>query len=87
MSSIDQGGGKRRSYNVLCCALGSSAQSLVGNPVAMVSNWKILLAHVANWLGRRSNTMADDFVNRPAGRAKIEKVLHFSSEGYARQRA
>jgi len=65
-----------RRINALCCAHRSRAHSLVGNPVTIVGNWEILLAYVANWLGRRSNTVPDDFVNRLAARAEIEKVLH-----------
>jgi hypothetical protein len=38
-----------------------------------------LAAALANRLGRRSNTTADDFVDRFAGRAEIEKVIHYRS--------
>jgi hypothetical protein len=60
--------------------LGSTAHLLVRKPVAIFGNWKILLAHVANRLGRWSNAVADDFVDRLAGRAEIEKVVHGTSE-------
>jgi hypothetical protein len=52
------------------------SHSPVGKPVAIVGNWQVLLAPVANWLGRRSNAMADDFVDRLARRAGIKKVVH-----------
>ena len=55
--------------------LRARAHSLVGNPVAIVGSRKISLAPVANRLGQRSNTVADDFVDRLAGRAEIEKVF------------
>ena len=51
--------------------------SPVGKPVAIVvGDGQVLQAPVANWLGRRSNAMADDFVDRLAGRAETEKVVH-----------
>ena len=52
------------------------SHSPVGKPVAIVGNWQVLLAPVANWLGRRSNAMTDDFVDRLARRAGIKKVVH-----------
>ena len=52
---------------------------MVRKPVAIFGNWKILLAHVANRLGRWSNAVADDFVDCLAGRAEIEKVVHGTS--------
>jgi hypothetical protein len=48
----------------------------VGKPIAVVSNRKVLLAALANGLGRRPNMVADDFVDRLAAWAKIEKVVH-----------
>jgi hypothetical protein len=45
--------------------------SLVRNPVAIVGNRKVLLTRLANRLGWRPNAVADDFVDRFAGRAKI----------------
>ena len=68
------GSGEQRT---LCCPL-KSMHPPVGKPVAIVGNWQVLLAPVANWLGRRSNAMADDFINRLAGRAEIKKVAHCS---------
>jgi hypothetical protein len=59
-----------------CYPLKSMSHSPVGKPVAIVGNWQVLLAPVANWLGRRSNAMADDFVDRLARRAGIKKVVH-----------
>src|SRR5215472_9187186 len=61
----------------LCCVV--KAGSPVGEPLAVFSDRKILLAVLANWLCRWSNTMADDFVDRFAGRAEIEKVVHYRS--------
>ena len=66
--------------------LRARAHSLVGNPVAIVGSRKISLAPVANRLGQRSNTVADDFVDRLAGRAEIEKVFA-RSEGLGEKRA
>ena len=54
------------------------SHSPVGKPVAIVGNWQVLLAPVANWLGRRSNAMTDDFVDRLARRAGIKKVVHYT---------
>jgi len=48
----------------------------VGQPIAIVSNRKLLLAALANRLGWWSNVVADDFVDRFAGWAEIEKVIH-----------
>jgi hypothetical protein len=48
-------------------------------PLAIFGDRKVLPAALANRLGRRSNTMADDFVDRLAGRADIEKVIHYRS--------
>jgi len=75
-SSTDQGGGKRRTDYALFRALRSGAHSLVGNPVAIVGNREILPPNVASRFGRRSNTMTDDFVDRLAGLAEIETVIH-----------
>jgi len=60
----------------LFCALKSRARLPIGKPIAFVSNRKVLLAPPANRLSRWSNAVADDFVNRLAGRAEIEKVFH-----------
>jgi hypothetical protein len=60
----------------LWCPRKSGARSLVSEPVAFVSDWKVLQAFLANWLGERSNVVTDDFVDRLAGRTEIEKVLH-----------
>jgi hypothetical protein len=61
----------------LCRPLKSTSHSPVGKPVAIiVGNRQALLTPVANWLHRRSNTMADEFVDRLASRAEIEKVVH-----------
>ena len=67
------GSGKKRT---LYCPLRSWARPPVGKPLAMVSNRKVLLASLANWLGRRSNVVTDDFVDRVGGRAEKEKVVH-----------
>jgi hypothetical protein len=56
--------------------LKSRARSPVGQPLAVVSNRKVLLASLANGLSRRSNVMTDDFVNRLAGGAEKKKVVH-----------
>ena len=61
---------------MLYCPLKSRARSPVGKPLAIVSNRKVLLASLANWLGRRSNVVTDDFVDRLAGRTEKEKVVH-----------
>jgi len=46
-------------------------------PVAIViGNRQVLPAPVANWLHRRPDAMADDLVDRLAGGAEIEKVVH-----------
>ncbi len=60
----------------LFCPLKSRAHLPIGNPIAFFSNWKVLLAPPANRLSRWSNAVADDFVNRLASRAEIEKVVH-----------
>ena len=62
----------------------SRAGSLVREPLAIFGDRKVLLAALANRLDRRSNTMADDFVDSLAGRAEIEKVIHCRS-AYLRQ--
>ena len=64
------------SRQILLCPLQSRAGSPVGKPVAIVSYRKLLLAALANGLGRRSNMVAVDFVDRLARRAEIEKVIH-----------
>lgn len=67
---------KAASRQTLLCLLKSRAGSPVGKPVAIVSDRKFLLAALANGLGRRSNMVAVDFVDRLARRAEIEKVIH-----------
>ena len=57
----------------------SRAGSLVREPLAIFGDRKVLLAALANRLDRRSNTMADDFVDRLAAGAEIEKVIHYRS--------
>jgi hypothetical protein len=63
----------------LCCVVKSRAGSPVGEPLAIFGDRKISLAALANRLGRWSNTMAEDFVDHFAGRAEIEKVIHYPS--------
>jgi hypothetical protein len=66
----------------LCRPLKSTSHSSVGKPVAIVvGNRQVLPAPVANWLHRRSNTMADDFVNRLAGGAGQCTKLLFAHKG------
>jgi hypothetical protein len=77
-ATLDQGGGKRRAVT-LCCVVKSRAGSPVGEPLAIFGDRKILLAALANRLGRRANAMAEDFVDHFAGRAEIEKVVHYRS--------
>jgi hypothetical protein len=60
-------------------SLKSRARSPVGKPLAIVSNRKILLAFLANWLGRRSEMVTDDFVDRLAGWAEKQKIVHCHS--------
>src|SRR5215467_271976 len=61
----------------LCRPLKSTSHSPVGKPVAIVvGNRQVLPAPVANWLHRRSDAMADDLVDRLAGGAEIEKIVH-----------
>ena len=57
----------------------SRAGSPIGEPLTIFGDRKTLLAALANRLGRRSNTMAEDFVDHFAGRAEIEKVIHYRS--------
>ena len=73
--STDHGGGSGAQTRLLC-PLKSRAHFPIGKPVAFVSNRKVLLAPPANRLSRWSNAVADDFVNRLAARAEIEKVVH-----------
>ena len=73
--STDHGGGSGAQTRLLC-PLKSRAHFPIGKPVAFVSNRKVLLAHPANRLSSWSNAVADDFVNRLAGRAEIETVVH-----------
>jgi hypothetical protein len=67
------GGGEQ---TTLLHPLQSSLGSPVGKPLTILSNRKLLLAALANGLGRRPNMVADDFVDRLAGWAEIEKVIH-----------
>ena len=60
----------------LFCPLKARTHFPIGKPIAFVSSRKVLLAAPANRLSRWSNAVADDFVNRLAGRAEIEKVVH-----------
>ena len=69
---------KRRAGNAIAARSNRLSHSPVGKPVVIVGNWQVLLAPVANWLGRRSNAMTDDFVDRLARRAGIKKVDHYT---------
>jgi hypothetical protein len=61
----------------LCRPLKSMSHSPVGKPVAIVvGNRQVFQAPVANWLHRWSDAMADDLVDRLAGGAEIQKVVH-----------
>ena len=53
--------------------------SPIGKPVVTIGDGLGLLAHLADWLGRRSNVVTDDFVDRLAGRAGMEEVYHCGS--------
>jgi hypothetical protein len=39
------------------------------------------LARLANWLGRRSNAVPDDFINRFAGRTEIKVIVRLGRHG------
>jgi hypothetical protein len=78
------GGGEQP---MLSCPLKSRARSPVGKPLAILSNRKILLASLANWLGRRSNVVTDHFVDRLARYSIInrkwslaERALEYAEE-------
>ena len=65
----------------LFCPFKARTGSPVGKPVVTIGNGQGLPANLANWLGRRSNVVTDDFVDRLAGRAGIEEVRHCGSNG------
>jgi hypothetical protein len=80
MSSTNHGGGKRRA-DTLSRSFKSRECSSVGKPVAIVGNWKVSLARRTNRLGGRSNPVADDFVDRLAGRTGIKEVVYCGRHG------
>jgi hypothetical protein len=50
--------------------------SPIGEPLIIFGDRKVSLASFANWLSRRSNAVTVDFVNRLAGRAEKQTVVH-----------
>jgi hypothetical protein len=64
-----------RAQITLAGPLETMVRPSVGKPVAVLGNWKLFLAALADCLGRRSDTVADDFVNRFTGRAALPRDL------------
>ena len=73
--------GERREQTTLSCSLKSRQRSSVGKPVVILGNRKVLLARLTNWLGRRSNAVPDDFINRFAGRTAIKVIVRCGRHG------
>jgi len=65
----------------LSCSLKSRYRSSVGKPVPILGNRKVLLARLTNRLGRRSNAVPDDFVNRFAGQTEIKVIVRSGRHG------
>ncbi len=75
----DYGYGSVRDYvrqvtRIICC------DWMITNPRSECPHSFGMDGH-ANWLGRRSNVVTNDFVDRLAGRAGIEEVRHCGSNG------
>jgi hypothetical protein len=62
--------------------LGLRSHLLVGNPVAIVGNWKVLLAYAANWLSWPPNTVNRLSLgrNRESQSLQFQKVVAVVSE-------
>jgi hypothetical protein len=60
----------------LYCLHKSGVRSPVDKPADILGNRKLLLACLANWLGRGSNAVARNFVDRLTGRTEVEKIVH-----------
>jgi hypothetical protein len=67
--------GGQREQTTLSCSLKSRQRSSVGKPDIILGNGEIFLAGLTNWLGRRSNAVPDDFINRFAGRTEIKVIV------------
>jgi len=51
--------------------------SPIGEPLIIFGDRKVLLASLANWLSWRSNAVTVNFVNRLAGWAEKQTVVHY----------
>jgi hypothetical protein len=65
----------------LSCSLKSRQRSSVGKPVVILGNGEVFLARLTNRLGRRSNAVPDDFINRFAGRTEIKVIVRCGRHG------
>jgi hypothetical protein len=65
----------------LSCSLKSRQRSSVGKPNIILGNGEVFLARLTNRLGRRSNAVPDDFINRFAGRTEIKVILRCGRHG------
>jgi hypothetical protein len=65
----------------LSCSLKSRQRSSVSKPNIILGNGEVFLARLTNRLGRRSNTVPDDFINRFAGWTEIKVIVRCGRHG------
>ena len=73
--------GEHREQTTLSCPLKSRQGSSVGKPNIILGNGEVFLARLTNRLGRRSNAVPDDFINRFAGRTEIKVIVRRGRHG------